>query len=147
MTDVADDTAVAPSRHIAARTRIGLRDLAGRKQLLLLDHHDTATVTAVLISPDARSNEPHGVHDVCWPVGADLPLRPLRRVPTDRQCRIDQEVEPIGALLDLRAALGPDHAIVVAARYKRLHIIGRFRKGWPRWSDGEMIRFIAEEMR
>src|SRR5215468_2905135 len=124
MTDVADDTAVAPSRHIAARTRIGLRDLAGRKQLLLLDHHDTAAVAAVLISPDARSNEPHRVHDVCWPVGADLALRTLRRVPTDRQCRVDQEVKPIGTLLDLRTTLGPNHAVVVAARHKRLHIVG-----------------------
>src|SRR6202035_4860704 len=105
--DIADDAPGASGRHIAARTRIGLSDLAGGKQLLLLDHHDAATVAALLISPDARSNEAYGVHDVRRPVGADLALRTLRRVAANRQGRIDQEVEPIGALFDLRAALGP----------------------------------------
>ena len=145
--DVADDAAVASGRHIAARTRIGLGDLAGGKQLLLLDHHDAATVAALLIGPDARPDVAHGVHDVRRPVGADLALRTLRRVAADRQGRIDEKVEPVRALFDLRAALGPDHAIVVAARHQRLHIVGRLRQCRPRRRNGEVIGLVAEEMR
>ena len=144
--DVADDAAVASGRHIAARTRVGLGDLAGGKHLLLLDHHDAATVAALLIGPDARSNEARGVHDVRRPVGADLTLRTLRRVAADRQGRVDQQVEPVGALFDLRAALGPDHAIVVAARHQRLHVVGRLRERRPRRRDAEVIGLVAEEM-
>ena len=77
--------------------------------------------------------------------GADLALRALSGVAANWQGRIDQEIEPIGGFLNLRATLGPDHAIVVTARHKRLHIVGCFCKCRPWRRDGKVIRLIAKD--
>ena len=54
VTDLADDAAVTAGRHVTARPRIDLGDLARREELLLLDHDHAAAVTALFVGPDPR---------------------------------------------------------------------------------------------
>ena len=65
------------------------------------------------VGPDARSDVGDGIDDIRGTVVADLALRALRRVAGDRQRGVDQQVEPIGGLFDLRAALRPDRAVIL----------------------------------
>ena len=111
---LAEDAAMAAGRDIAAGTGIDFGDLARGEELLLLDDDDAGTVAALAVGPDARLDVGDGIDDVGRPVVADLALRALRGVAGDRQAGVDQEVEPVGDLFDLRAALGPDRAVVVA---------------------------------
>src|SRR3970282_1407701 len=102
--------AVPPGRGIAPRTRVDLRHIARRENLLFLYDHGPASVATPLIGPDPRGDEVDGIDKVLWAVVADLPVGALGRVAANRQRRIDQQIEPIGGFLDLRAPLGPNHA-------------------------------------
>ena len=50
---------------------------------------------AICVRPDARANVPGAVDNIDAPVGADGPVRALRRVTDDWLVRVDQEGEPI----------------------------------------------------
>jgi hypothetical protein len=73
-------------------------------------------------------------------------LRTLGGVAADRQARIDQQVEPVGGLLDLRAALRPDRAQVFSARENGLDVVGDLGQNRTRRRRGEMRRLVRKEV-
>src|SRR5215813_3116553 len=101
--DAAQDAAVPAGRDVSAGPGIDLGHLARSEDLLLLDDHGAGAVAPLRIGPDPRGDVVDGIDDVLGTVVARLPLRTLCGIAADRQRRIDQQVEPVGALLDLRA--------------------------------------------
>ena len=97
-------------------------------------------------SAQTREDVVHGIDDVLGAVVARLALRTLRGVAADGQRRIDQQVEPVGGLLHLRAALRPDRAQIVSARQNALHVVGDFRQHRPRRRCCNVIRLVREKM-
>ena len=55
------------------------------------------------------------VSQVFRPIIADFAMRSLGGSAADRHGRIDQQIEPIGGLLDLRAALGENRTVIFPA--------------------------------
>src|SRR6516162_2855822 len=117
--------AVPACCHIAAGPSVGFLNSAGGENPLLLNENGASSISAVLVLPDARGDIFDGVDDILRPVGADQPVWPLCGIATDRQRRIDKQIEPIDRLLDPGATLGPNRAIVFAARQDLLHRVGR----------------------
>src|SRR4051812_26945799 len=77
---------------------------------------------------------------------ADLALRPLRGIAADRDRRVDQEIEPIGNLFDLRTALGIDGALVFLAVEYPSRRIGETRERRSRRGFAEKVRPVGEEI-
>ena len=142
----AQNAAVSAGRHIAARPRIGLLDGAGGKDALLLDEDGADTVAALVVRPHPRGDVVDAIDDVLRSVVADHALRPLGGVAADRHGRVDEKIEPVDRLLDPRAPLGPDRAVVFAARQDALHRVGRARQARPRHRGGQMHRLVREEI-
>ena len=133
-------------RDVAARPGIDLGDLAGGEDLLFLDDHRAAAVAALRIGPDARRDIAHAVDDIRRPVIAYLALRALGGDAADRLRRVDQEVEPVGAVLDIGAALGPDHPVIGVVGGQRLHVVGRLGERRPGRRRGQVIGLVGEEV-
>src|SRR5215468_3296501 len=111
--------------YIAAGPSVGFLDGTGGKDALLLNENRASSISAVLVLPDARGDIFDGVDDILRPVGTDQAVWPLCGIATDRQRRVDKQIEPIDRLFDPGAALGPNRAIVFAARQDLLHRVGR----------------------
>src|SRR5258708_2806127 len=115
VTHASQNSAMPSCRDVSARPRIDLHDFAGGKEALLLQHDHASPVAALLVSPNPGRNVFDGIGDVLGTVMADFALRSLRGVPANRYSRVDQEIEPVGNLFDLRTALGIDGAIILLA--------------------------------
>ena len=133
-------------RHIAAGARVGLGDFAGGEELLLLHQQGPQPVAALVVSPDARLDIAQGVHDIVRPIVAELPLWTLGRIAGDGQFRVDEQIEPVAALLDIGAPLGPDGAIIGAAVHDRLHPVGQPRQRGAGRGRAQMIGLVGEEV-
>src|SRR5436853_6331311 len=81
----AQDAAMSAGGDVAAGPRVGLLDVARGEYLLVLHEHDAGAVAPGLVRPHARDDVVDGIHDVLVAVVADLPMRALRGVATDRQ--------------------------------------------------------------
>ena len=131
---------------IAAGPRIDFHDLARGKDLLLLQHDDAGAVAALLVGPDPRRNVLDRVGEVLGAVIADLAVRTLRGVAADRHGRIHQQVEPIGRLLDLRASLGKDRAVVFSAGENPACGVGEPRQRRARRRLAEVEGLVGEKI-
>ena len=67
-------------------------------------------------------------------------------LPTIGDGRVDEEVEPVGRLLYVRAALEPDGASVPPARERSLHDVGQAGQGRHRRLRAQVDRAIRKEI-
>src|SRR5579871_167998 len=137
---------MAAGRYIAARPGIGFHHLTRRKKLLFLDDDRAGLVSAVLVGPNAGGDVCHRIDDVLRSIIADHAVGPLRRVAADRQPRVHQQAEPVGRLLDRRAALRDDDPIVLAARQNLLRYVGQACERRARRSAGEVHWTVWEKV-
>ena len=64
----------------------------------------------------------------------------------DMASRVDEKIEPVDRFLDPGAPLGPDRAMVFAARQDPLHRIGRAGEARPLHRGGQMCRLVREKI-
>ena len=142
----AENAAMSAGCDIAAGPRIDFHDFARGEDLLFLQHDDAGAVAALLVGPDARGDVFDGIGQVLRSVVADLAVRTLGGVAADRHGRIHQQVEPVRGLLDLRASLGEDRAIVFPAGENAPRGVGELRqcRAWRRFADVE--RLVGEKV-
>src|ERR1041385_1153750 len=124
---------MATRGHVAARAGVALLHVPRVEDLLILDHHHARAVAALLVGPDARGDVGHRVDEVLVAIAADHAVRTLRRIAADGHGYVEQQVEPVGRLLDPRATLRPDGAIVLATPQDPLEVVHDVRERWPGW--------------
>src|SRR5262249_7548206 len=92
--------------------------------LLVLDGNSTHAVPPRLVYPDARDDVLDRIDDVLVPVVAGGAVGLLRGIADDRHGGVDQQVEPVDRLFDVRAPLQPDGPPVLPPRQGMLYRIG-----------------------
>ena len=60
--------------------------------------------------------------------------------------RVEQQVQPVGRLLDLGAPLGPQRAVVLAAGQRALHTVEEGRQRRPRRRRAQVDGAVGEEV-
>ena len=103
---------------VVARTVVGLLELAGGVDALVLHAH----------GPDARTasgeDQVDGVDDVSVAVVGQLAVGALRGAAGDGQVSVHEQAQPVEGLLDRGAPLQPDAAGVLAAAQGVVHRVG-----------------------
>ena len=142
----AQNAAVPAGGDIATRSRVDLHDLARGEELLLLQHDHAGAVAPLLIGPNTRGNVFDRVGDVSWAVIAVLALRPLRGVAANRNGGVDEKVEPVSHLFDLRTALRIDGAVILSAVENPPRGVGQACQRRSRRRFAEVIGLVGEEI-
>ena len=81
-----------------------------------------------------------GPSALTWPCGRWAAL------PQIGKRRIDQQIEPVRGLLDLRTALGPDHAVILAAGHQRLHVVRHLGEHRPLRGERQVVGLVGIEI-
>ena len=136
----AEHAAVPARRAVAARTRVALLERARREYLLVHDA-DRAQARA-----EARRDVVRRVHDVPVAVVGERSVRPLRRYADEGQGGVEHETQPVERLLDVRAALQPDEAVVLPRVDGLLHDVHSAGHRRVRQELAERSRAVREEV-
>ena len=131
---------------IAAGTGVGFLDLTRRENLLVLDGDGANAVPSRLVCPDARDDVIDRIDDVLVPVVAGGAVGLLRGIADDGHGGVDQQVEPVDRLFDVRAPLQPDRAGVLATGQGALHHVGHLSQHRSRWLSQEPEGPVGKEI-